>query len=271
MLRISRLQTNQFGQLIFSAEPTRNRAAAATTGDLLATRAARPAHARSAASCPTSASSTSTPRRCRATSRTSGREAEPDADLRPALRLRHARLRRERDVPERPRLPHGRVAARRSSSRRCARGREPAALPAARPLEQIPFNQYIQDDGRDELGPAADQGQLRPAPRRRLADQHRDGAARPATLSCGTRWSRAASTASTSSRPGAGRRSPASTPASSTRSAAPSRRSRATPAWASALRARSPGTAPASSTRPIARTPTRTSGTSSCSGRSRAT
>jgi outer membrane receptor protein involved in Fe transport len=36
MLRISRLQKNQFGQLNYNADPTRNGAAAATTGDVLA-------------------------------------------------------------------------------------------------------------------------------------------------------------------------------------------------------------------------------------------
>lgn len=36
MLQISRLQKNQFGELIFDADPTRNAAGAATTGDVLA-------------------------------------------------------------------------------------------------------------------------------------------------------------------------------------------------------------------------------------------
>ena len=73
MLQISRLQKNQFGQLDFSAEATRNPQSTSNTGDPLASALLGPALADSGRSCPIWATSTSTPRRCPATCRTSGR------------------------------------------------------------------------------------------------------------------------------------------------------------------------------------------------------
>ena len=94
----------------------------------------------------------------------------------------------------------------------------------------------------------------------------------PATRSCGTPWSRGASTASTSSRPGDGRSSPASTRARSTATGGPIQTVGVLLLARVGSPGRSPGTPPApSSTTPTGRTPTRTSGTWRCSGRSPAT
>ena len=106
-----------------------------------------------------------------------GHQAEPDADLRRALRLHHPCHRRQRDDAERSRLPDRPVAAGAAGDAGgMFHGRRQAALPAEAP-QRDSLQPVHRGDRQVQLRTEPDQGQHRAETGPRLADQPEDRAA----------------------------------------------------------------------------------------------